>query len=600
MARIVTVFIFLFCCLVSQAQTSFTASTNRQKVALNQTFQLSFKLENAKAKKFTPPSFEGFKVVNGPHRSQSTQMVNFDVTTSVTWTYVLQPTREGKITIGSAEAILGNKKVVKANRVLIEVGPPLSDKQQSNQQNSGGNDGISEATLEESLFLKQIIDKRDVYVGEQVTITYNLYNRVSLVNISPTKNPSYTGFWSQEIELDQNRQRKYEVIGNQRFEVITLKKDAVFPQKGGELTLTPLELDAIVRTQSRGGQPRSLFDEMFGSYRVRDVPVKLESNSSLIRVKELPGSAPKTFNGAVGKYKLETKLETTQAETDNPITLSVKVSGQGNIKMVDKPIVNVPGNFDVFDPKVKEYVSKKSSKVNGYKSYDYLVIPRSPGEYKLSSIKFTYFDPELERYVSEESGEYILNVEGEPGDNEGAAGGLSKEEVELLGSDIRYIKTKSKLKASSNLFASIPYFALCGSPFLLFIALFVIKRSQDNIDETSLDYRSKKAIKVARSKLRKANGYLKKNEPDAFYNEVQRSLWGYFSDKLNIDTVMLSRENILSNLNEKNVSSETITDLEMILDTCEMHLYAPSATSGKQGEIYQSTLKLITKLEKEI
>jgi hypothetical protein len=438
--------IFQFSISYSQ-EIVFRTTLSKNRVALGETFQLTFTLENADGRKFTPPALDDFFVVGGPNQSSNMQFINGSMSRSMSFSYYLQPKKEGTFSIEPGYVEVSGRNL-KSNTVSVEV-----VKQGSAAQ--GGNQSGKPATLEdqiaENVFVMMVLDKNEVYQGEQVTATFKLYTRMQIGNVTFSKVPAFSGFWTQDLENVQNIQFSKEVYKGVQFDVATLKKVALFPQRPGDLDVDPMELETVVRVQSKGRQ-RSMWDDFFATY--QDVPFKMQSNKAKVKVKALPNAnKPNSFNGVVGAFKMNVKLDKTETNVDDPITLSIKISGDGNIKMIEKPVFDLPKDFDVFDPKTNESVTKRNNNVTGYKTFDFLLVPRRPGSFKVPSFKFSYFDVNKKDYVTHTSPEFTIKVTGQASTNATQqVTGIKKEEVELLGEDIRFIKSTASFQEKNSVF----------------------------------------------------------------------------------------------------------------------------------------------------
>lgn len=579
---------------LSAGAQQFTASVSKNSVSTGETFQITFSLENADGKNFKAPDFDYFQVISGPNQSTSMQYINGSMSRSISYSYHLRPTREGSLSIGPASIEAGGKTLY-TNSVNMEVVKGQVQNQGSSQQNRQQD---IHSQVVDNVFLRLIVDKTEAYQGEQINASYKLYSRMNISNTSVSKAPSYTGFWSQEIKLPDNVQFQSEIYNGVQYNAAVIKKDALFPQRSGELTIDPMELETNVRLQVQG-QRRSFFDDFFGSY--QNYPHKFSSNSVKIKVKPLPAAnKPASFKGGVGDYTMDVTLDKTQTQTDEPVALTIKLSGTGNIKMLDLPTIDLPQDFEVFDPKASERISK-SNNINGYKSYEYLIIPRRPGQFKLPVVEFSYFSLKKKDYVILRSKEFIIHVEGEISSVSPAISGISKEEVELLGEDIRYIKGgNGNLKTKDEfLLGSWKYAGIYGSPVLLFLFLLAYKKREDKISGNSSLVKQRRAAKEAAKRLKKAKKFLATQDRKAFYDEISKAVWGFLGDKLNIDPAQLSRDKVEVALKDKNIRAESIQKTFKILDDSEMALFAPES-DGEMQQSYQEASDLIVKLGGEL
>lgn len=589
-----------FVLLTSQASTAqeiiFRATVNKNRVALNETFQITFTLENADGKNFTPPPFTDFYKLGGPNQSTSMQFINGNMSRSISFSYFLQPKSEGTFTISPA-TIEVQGRTLKTNSVTIEVVKAGSSASGNTPQ--AREPSIGEQ-IAENVFVRVILDKEECYQGEQITATYKLYTRFPIGNVNFSKMPQFNGFWTQELDNIQNIQFTKEVYKGVTFDVATLKKVALFPQRSGELELDPLEVETIVRVQVRSPY-RSIWDDFFGSY--KELPHHMTSNKAIIRVKPLPvASKPHNFSGMVGHFKIEVKLDKTETNVDDPITLSIKISGEGNIKMLEKPYVDLPKDFDVFDPKINEQISRRGNTITGSKTFDYLLIPRRPGDFKVPPLRFSYFDPHKKEYLQLLSPEYTIRVTGQPTSSAQAnIIGIKKEEVELLGEDIRFIHTSASFKEKNKRFFGTPAFtSLYAAPFILFLGLLIYKKRADELKNNRSLLKKLQAAKTASRHLAEAKKAHQAGNVRKCFDEIAKAMWGYLSDKLNLDASLLTRDHASRALQEKNVPAEEIKNWFSILDECELALYAPSIANSNAEKTLQRAISIIDKMEESL
>ncbi len=614
--------LFVFGCNhLVQAQAKFYASAPKS-VPVNQGFQLSYTLENANGGNLKLPSLSDFQVIGGPNTSTNMQWVNGNVSQSVTYTYVLKPKKEGIYKIAKA-SIQVSGVTMESNELSIEitkaVAQPQAQQRQRNAFDPFADDPffnpqaqaepeVSKADLEEQLksdvFIKLVVNRNSVYKGEMLTANYRLYFRQNLSGFNVTKAPAFDGFWSQEVELDPQRRPTVEIINGKQYNVVDILQYNLYPQRAGNLTVPLAEVQTVAQVSVRS-KSRNFFDDFFSVGRVQQVPLNLKTNSAAIAVKDLPENGkPADYNGAVGKFNFEAKLSGAETKTDEPITYTIKISGNGNLKFIESPTVKMPESFEVYDPKTKESISNASSGMSGNKQYDYLIIPRQPGEYVIEGNSFSYFDPSAAKYVTIQSPEFTVKVTGEPSKNVNAqASNVSapKSKVALLGKDIRYIKTNvPEFDKENSSFASIGFAAVYATPFLMFIGLIALKRRNENLAADVIGTKRRRALKLAKKRLTAADKLLSRNDKKGFYNEVSRAVWGYLGDKLNIDMASLSKENVEEKLLARNVSAETISKLKLLLSTCELALYSPVGEGGQMKQNYETAMNLMADFEDEI
>ena len=615
-----TALVFLLSCalyVVSFSQTKFYASAPKS-VPQNSNFQLGFTIENGNGTNLKPPAFTDFTLVGGPNTSTSMQWVNGNVTQSVTYNYILRPKNQGTFKIGKATIQVAGV-TMESNELSIQVTAPVAQQQQQRQRNpfdpfddpffNGGDEeeqpqatnGDLEKQLKDDVFVKLVVNKSSVYKGEMLTAAYKLYFRQNLSGFNVTKAPAFDGYWSQEVELDPKRRPTVENVNGKQYNVVEILKYNLYPQRAGALPVASCEVSTVAQVQVRSNS-RSFFGSFFGQ--VQQVPLSLKTNSAIVSVKELPEkNKPVDFAGAVGNYKFETSLSNKQAKTDEPITYTLKISGTGNLKFVDAPALKFPQEFEVYDPKTKENITNGATGMTGTKQYDYLIIPRQPGEYKIESKTFSWFDPSAEKYFTVNSPEFAVKVTGEPSKNlnTNTTANISKQDVSLVGQDIRYIKINTpEFKKGNTFFGSGGFVAAYAAPFLLFIGLIVAKKRNEDLAADVIGTKRRRALKLAKKRLSIAEKHLAKSDKKNFYDEVSRAIWGYLGDKLNIDMAELSKENVEEKLLAKNAKAETILKLKNLLNTCELALYSPVGEGSEMKTNYDAAMNLMADLQDEI
>ncbi|MFZ1610252.1 MAG: BatD family protein [Chitinophagales bacterium] len=586
----------IFISALSIAQSAFEATVSRNQVNTSDRFTITFTLQNGSSiSNFKAPAFSDFYVLGGPNQSSSFSSINGRTSQSISYAYVLQAKKAGKFTISSA-SIKSGKETYTTQPITIEV----SERQVSNNNNSDSNDESTDVNsyLKKNLFIKATVDVASVYKGEEITVTYKLYvNRNSQIYdyrvTGATVVPKFNGFHSAEINV-QNTQGNYETINGQSYLVQVVKKTKLTPQIGGTLEIDPLGVDALValraKKQSNSKDP---WDQFFNSNYER-YDFEIVSNALNVEVKELPANAPESFNGAVGRFDMKTEINTTKTKTDEPITYRIKITGNGNLALFQTPVLDLPPGWETYDPKISETATSKT--------YEYLLIPRSPGTFTLPAHKWSYFDPDRNLYQTIASDEYAIDVEAGTGYTGGNnTTGISKEEVEMLAQDIRYIKTKApEYVVSKNLLQSpIAYIGL-SAPILLGFFLFFFTARRSEMEKDVVGMRNRKATGIATKRLKVAHGFIAEDNRKAFYDETIKAVWGYLSDRFNIPQSNLSKENIADILQQKNISESATQELFALLNRCEIALFAPVQSTAIMQEEYNKAVQLISGIENEL
>jgi hypothetical protein len=600
---IILILCFVFVLAAIAQDATFTASVDRTSLAMGEQFEITFTLNGSSGgSNFRSPSFNDFLTLSGPNQSTNMQFINGAMSASVSYSYILQPRAEGKFVIGPA-FISHNGKQIQTQPITVEVTKgapqPKSQSRQSQQDTDIGKQ------IGDNLFLKVTIDKSRVYQGEQITATYKIYTRVGIVNYNLSKLPALTGFWSEDLDVVKQVQLSNEVVNGKQYRVGILKKVALFPQRSGTLSLDPMEVECVVQIQSRR-KSNDLFDQFFNDpffNNTANVNYKVRSQQVNIAVLSLPqADVPSGFNGAVGKFNMETWLDKPQTKTNEPVTLKVKITGRGNMKLLNPPEINVTSDIEKYDPKISDNAAKQGDQIAGSRTFEYLLIPRHPGEQKIPSFSFSYFDVDKKNYVTLRSPEFTVSVDKGSETSQTYAVGVSKEDVKLLGEDIRFIKSGGiSLHRKGVTFADSPaFFILLASPVLAFIGFIIyIKRREKFLGNVVL-VRNRKAQKIARKRLAEGKKFLDLKKKEEFYAEMSRALWGYIADKLAIPPSDLSLDLVRSMLENKNIQIELVTELASTIEMCEFARFAPSADAVQMDQVYQETVELISTIEEKL
>ena len=599
--------ILLFLLSFKLTAQKFTAQTSRNQLAVGELFQISFTL-NASGSNFKAPNLSDFDVYSGPNQSTSMQIVNGNMSQSISLSYMLSPKREGRFTIAPASIVVNGNKI-ESNSIAIDV------KGNANQQNAGSrssgsnqsvgnNAGVASASSGDDVFIKTTVSKKSCFLGEQVVVSHKIYSKPTLRGFQNYKMPNYNGFWSQnENNKNKQIQLSQENVDGSVYYVADFSTSYLFPQRSGQLTIEPMEVECVVRRKTNR-QPQNIFEQFFGGGGYEDAVVKAKSKTMTIDVKALPeNNKPANFNGAVGNFSLKAEISKEKVKENESINLKLSITGRGNIKLTDAPKINFPEGFETYDPKISESYSEAGN-FSGTKTYDYLLIPRKSGEFTINNLSFSYFDPEKKSYVNIPAPEFKIEVTPDPN---GSANGNSvqayvpKTTIEEKRNDIRYIKTGDlKLeKADQHFFNSWKHYALLALPLLCFTGFIVSKKSYDVRNSDVVAVKQRKAARLAKKQLQKAEVFLKQNNKDGFYQEVSIALYNYISNKLNIPIADLSKDNISLQLTKQNISETTISKLNDTLNDCDIARYAPAAVSNDIQIVYNNTIELIKNIEDE-
>ena len=496
-----------------------------------------------------------------------------------------------------------------------QAAPPTRPQRSPAQPNGQQADMVNRNNLSDNLFIRVDVDKKTATVGEQVTASYKMYTRVPM-EVNLTKLPSLNGFWSQDFKIPKPPKPRKEIFNGKEYQVFEIKRTALFPTQSGTLTLDPAEAEGIARvikpTKVRRENPFGdmfeddpFFNSFFGSmlmsdpafddgfmtqYDFEDVPVKLKSTPIQIEVKDVPADRPLSFKGAVGQYQIESNIDRTELSTDDLATITLRVSGTGNLKLIGAPEIKVPVDLDALDPTEKDTITNTNDIIAGYKTFSYAFAPRVAGQFLIPGVEFSFYDPETQQFVTRTTPSYTLNVK--PGKGQSAGSQLPR--------DIHDIHSSTTLKRNdhSGTWPASPwYWGGFGLPVLAYLGLILVRRREDAMRSDLVLFKNKKANKIALQRLALAERYLKQSNQSAFYEETSKAVWLYLSDKLNIPLSALSKEVAADKMKTRSVSDTLQQELFRITNECEMALYAPDRGALQMHQTYSDAFKLIGKLE---
>jgi hypothetical protein len=585
--------------LQSYAQ-EFTASVSETTVADNERFQVSFTFSGKSINnlsKFSPPAFENFLILSGPNQSTSIQIINGAQSASLTYSFVVQPKSVGTFTIGAASIEqAGNTYKTEPIKITVVKGANKPKQQQKEDTQ------ISTEEIAKNLYIKAIVDKTQAFKGEQITVTYKLYTRLSIASqMGINKLPQYQGFWAEELETSGNINFTTEVIDGKQFRVGILKRVALFPTQTGSLEVTPFELTVPIQIQKqRSG--KTIWDDFFGDPFGRSEIYEFNAKSNVVKIDvlPLPEGQPESFKGAVGEYIFEAKLNNFTVKSNEPLTLNINISGAGNIKLIDMPEINLPNGFEKYEPKITEQIYRKG-KVSGSKSGEYLFVPRVVGIRDIPPVEFSYFNSSTKKYVTLKSEPFKIDIK--PGDKQASTEFIGKEDVKELGTDIRFLKTSfSDIKRRENYLINSTGFMIAGLlPVILAVGVIGWKRRYDKLHGNVVLLRYQKAQKVAKNRLKTAKKLMDLQNHKEFYTELSSALFGYLEDKLHIPKSEFTIEHASDELRRRNITEELISDLKAGAEKCEFVRFAPGAEkSAAMQEMYDEIADVIINLEKNI
>ncbi len=585
-----------------------SAYVNSTQISLNQQFELTVEVNGSDANRAPQPELpdiNSFAAFLGTSTSVSTQIVNTQTSVSRIYSHHFVATQAGRHQIPAIKLEVRGK-VYSTNPIDIEVVKSQAAPQQTPTRpapGSRGNTGNETQDLSQVLFLRAETNKRTVYQNEPVIVTYKIYTAVSVNNYGISQLPNMVGFWSEEFPAAQRPRIYDQVINGRQFKVAEIKKLALFPQSPGNKTLEPLTVECEVQLPRR--RSRDIFDSFFDdSFFGRTVRQQIRSNAIDVEVLPLPEvGKPVDFSGAVGSFSISAIVDKTQVQANEPVTLKLKISGTGNIKILSRPKIEFPTDFEVYDPKVSENIRREGDQIAGDKTFEYVIIPRFHGNQIIKPVALSYFDLSSKTYRKLSTDAIEIAVSKGKDTFTAVPMGTSKEDVKFIGQDIRFIQQRMPefQKIGPVFYKTAMFFGILIFPLFAIAGALAYRRHLDKLSSNEAYARSRKANKMALKRLGKAQSQLRSGNPREFYSEVSKALMGFIGDKLNVPSAGLITDEVETVLHNRGIADSVVAEYLDCLKTCDFMRFAPAKSdNGELQGFFDKARKAIINLDKAI
>ena len=567
------------------AQVQFEAKVSKQTLGLNERLRIDFTM-NDDGDNFTPPNFEGFKIVAGPSQQVSQSWINGKSSFNKTYSYFLLPMQKGMLVIRQASIDIRGQ-IYKTSPIKITVTAAVEQPRDPND---------TQVTADQSLHLVAEISKTNPYLNEPITVVYKIYfsYNIGITNWRELDKPKYNDFWSQNIDIKQLVAEEGRYKG-EKYRFVTLRKTVLYPQKSGKLVIEPLSLDVDVQLPSNRRN-------IFGQVLLVEDHKRVSAGAKTINVKALPEAGkPADFSGAVGRFAFKVVPSKTNIKSGESLDLEVSVSGTGNLKLFTLPKPIVPTALEMYDPVHNEQVSTPLSGMTGRISDKYAIIPQYKGKYPIKPMTFTYFDLGSQSYKTVSSPEIMINVLEGPNasDNSVASTSDTKKSAILSSAQFKFIKLKTDLTSMNQIdfYGSKLFYLLAFLPLLCIPIIVIFKKKKEAIDGDVAGNKIKLSNKLAKKYLSEAQKEIGNKEP--FYIALEKAMHNFLKAKINIETSEMSKEKISEILLERKANPESISAFINLTENCEFARYAPSTSTAIQQD-YEKAVTIISELEKQI
>ena len=574
---------FLFFLNISFSQVKFEAELSKTKLGVNENLRVDFKM-NKDGDNFSPPSFNGFRVVGGPNQSVSNSWINGVRTFSKTYSYFLTPEKKGNYTIGQASIEI-NGDIYKTLPVKVQVTEAVE---------SSLSPGSPSSVVDDDIELSIEISKSNPYLNEPISVEFKLlFNpKINVTNLGEIDNPEFKNFWSQNIKIPRLEIKSTSYKG-QRYNYVTWKKALLFPQKAGDLELLPLTLDVTIDVPTNRR-------DFFGNTIYTQTSKKVASRKRIIKVKNFPENGkPESFNGAVGNFDISLNSSKSQLKATESFQLEFKVNGNGNLKLFSLPEIIVPSSLEKYAPEFKEKINTSLSGMNGEISDVYTIVPQYQGKYPIPPVEFSFFNPKTEQYVTLYSNESIVDVlDGPTRLSESNAQASNPVSNSITSSDqFNFIKLNSnftRIDAKNIIDSKKILFTLFLIPIIILV-LAIIYFNQRNKKVSENILKSRDADLLARQYLN--NAKIDMNNKDSFYASLENALFNFIKSKYLIEREDFSKDRLKSILETDKISEIIIEDLIDIINSCDLARYTPTTPEGMDQD-YEKAVKVISNFDK--
>ena len=585
--RIKIFFILFFTCyanIYSQNQdVSFVSEVSKKMLGVNENLRIDFKM-NKDGDNFVAPNFEGFRVVGGPNQSVSNSYINGKRTFLKIYSYFITPLKKGTLTIGQATIEIDNK-IYKTIPVKVKVSESVNLNKRPND---------ASYVVNENLHLVTEVSNKTPYLNQGLSVVYKLYfsPQINVTNVGEIDSPKFNDFWSNNIKIPRLQIERGDYKG-ENYNYVIWKKIVLYPQKKGKLNISPLSLDVSVDVPTNKG-------DFFGNRIYTQIPKTVTAGNTEINVLSLPKNTPDNFSGAVGTFDVELTSTKTELNASESLQITLKVKGEGNLKLFSIPAIETPNALEKYEPEYKENVKTSIKGMYGNISDTYTLVPQFKGKYPIKPVEFVYFNPNTKSFKSIFTKEIIINVlEGPTSFNQNNTTAISSNNISVAQSQFKFLKTKPNLiplKSKDFIFSKI-FYVIIIIPLVVILLVLLFFRPKTSLSSDVKGFNSRRANKLAKKYLSEAKINLTKK--DIFYISLEKALHNFLKSKLSIETSDFTKEKTSGLMKKKNIENESIELFIKLIENCEYARYTPASNVTIKND-YENAVKVISEIDKQI
>ena len=568
-------------------ETRVRASVDRTRIRPGDRITLTIDIQGGASDQATAPDLSrivDFDVVGGPSVSTRFQWVNGRSTSSKRFRYSLRPRKAGRLRIPPIGLLIAGRTHT-TRALAVEVaraggrpapGSGRGPGTQTPVPDRSAPDDSSRSTTED-VRVRAEVDLREVFVGQQVTLSFILDTQPDLLGVAPQASPAFPGFWAEEIKLPDNFDARRVQVAGLPYTRYTLMKRALFPTRTGELTIPAVTYQVQVRR--RPADPiQSFFFSSIDTLMRSTQPVT-------IRVMPLPEeSKPPEFAGAVGDFALSVTADRTESLVNDAIGLKVRIAGEGNLNAVTSPPLPDLADFKQYPPRVASKSSVRRDRLRGEKVWDYVLIPMAPGEQTIAPVRFSFFNPKEGEYRTVWSAPIAIQVARGEGEEGSPYGTVAQSDVKRLRRDINYIKLAADgLRDQSRPFYRTAWFTLLLLiPVTADVGIFAFALRRDRWRANARFRRRRGARRVASRRLKEASRRMTPTMSRAFYASLAQALTEYVADKFDTPGAGLTHQRIEELFASSGVPDHLRRGFHRTLEVCDFARFAPGAADADQ------------------
>jgi BatD DUF11 like domain len=551
---------FLFVFISALSAQTFRLDVSTKKAAVNERIAVQYSFDAGNLPQNVIPNVNNMMVVGGPSVMHGSTTINGVTNTTSELTYEVIFTKPGTYTI-PASTIKNKQGTFKSNPVQITVVKGNNSKSIIPQGYEG-----------KELLIVMVGNKKTAYLGEPIAIdmvVYSIYNNLSIADINY---PTFDGGWTQDATDAFNGQLEPASYKGKPYLKTTIRRVWMIPSILGQVEFKPV--NAVFQA--------GLDDPLAGHL---EFTKKAVSDPVIFDVIDLPtNKRPESFINAIGNYSWTVKLDKAKAKANEPLKMNIKIDGNGNLPTLESPLLNLPEQFEVFEPKIKNTSKVEIKGINGSKEFEFMIMPRKEGNYTLGPFEFSYFDADTKKYTTLTSDSFEVNIQGIIADTTAKTAEVNN--GKFNGGEV--------YKKKDPFFGNPFYYVLLIIPFLAGLAMIFFRKKFFFTKKDDSEKKLKQAEDKANKALDEARLALSNNNPGHVTSLLSALFYQYLCDKFKVHKNEISRVNIEKWMPELSLKISAIK----ILDQLDQFRFAPAAQSDVDS-LYMNIKNFIDELGKK-